>query len=62
MEYYYKNYAPEYTSKQYNNTQKVRGYPDIAANGNNIVIYEQGPLLAKTGQVRRRQLSRVCSL
>ncbi|PMD53985.1 uncharacterized protein K444DRAFT_699624 [Hyaloscypha bicolor E] len=49
MEYYYKNYAPEYTSKQYNNTQKVRGYPDIAANGNNIVIYEQGSLTRKDG-------------
>jgi tripeptidyl-peptidase I len=49
MEYYYKNYAPEYTSKQYNNTQKVRGYPDIAANGNNIVIYEQGSLTREDG-------------
>jgi tripeptidyl-peptidase I len=49
MEYCYQNYAPEYTSKQYNNTQKVRGYPDIAANGNNIVIYEQGSLTHEGG-------------
>ena len=49
MEYYYKHYAPTYTSTLYNNTQKVRGYPDIAANGNNIVIYEQGSLSLEDG-------------
>jgi tripeptidyl-peptidase I len=49
MEYYYKNYAPECTSEQYNSTQKVRGYPDIAANGNHIVIYEQGSLTREDG-------------
>jgi tripeptidyl-peptidase-1 len=49
MEYYYKHYAPNYPSTLYNNTQKVRGYPDIAANGNNIVIYEQGSLSLEDG-------------
>ncbi|KAN0106002.1 subtilisin-like protein [Hyaloscypha variabilis] len=49
MANYYANYAPSYTSAQYNNTQQVRGYPDIAANGNNIVIYEQGGLVLEDG-------------
>jgi len=49
MASYYENYAPSYTAKQYNDTQKVRGYPDIAANGNNIVIYEQGGLTLEWG-------------
>jgi tripeptidyl-peptidase-1 len=49
MANYYANYAPSYTSAQYNNSQQVRGYPDIAANGNNIVIYEQGGLVLEDG-------------
>ncbi|KAE9370890.1 subtilisin-like protein [Stipitochalara longipes BDJ] len=49
MAYYYDNYTPSYNSSTYNNTQQVRGYPDIAANGNNIVIYEQGGLTLEDG-------------
>jgi tripeptidyl-peptidase-1 len=31
-------YKPSYNSTQYNNSQNVRGYPDISANGANYVI------------------------
>jgi tripeptidyl-peptidase-1 len=39
---YYTNFAPTYTAKQYNNTQKVRGYPDVSANGVNYVTAVDG--------------------
>ncbi|KAL6713742.1 hypothetical protein ACLMJK_008234 [Lecanora helva] len=35
---YFKNHKPPYTAKQYNNSQTVRGYPDISANGANYVV------------------------
>lgn len=44
MANYYKHYAPSYNSSLYNNTQQVRGYPDISAAGNNIVVYNNGKL------------------
>jgi tripeptidyl-peptidase-1 len=44
MQNYYKNYAPSYNSSVYNNTQKVRGYPDLSASGSNIVVYVDGKL------------------
>lgn len=39
---YFKNHKPKYTSKQYNNSGKARGYPDIAANGVNYAIAIDG--------------------
>ena len=39
---YYANHAPAYTAAQYNNSMKVRGYPDISANGANYVVYVNG--------------------
>lgn len=44
MEFYYQNYAPTYNSSVYNNSQIVRGYPDISASGSNIVTYMNGNL------------------
>jgi tripeptidyl-peptidase-1 len=47
MKTYYASYAPTYTSKQYNNSQAVRGYPDISANGHNIyTVHAADTLLA----------------
>lgn len=34
---YFKTHKPSYGSREYNNSQKVRGYPDVAANGVNYV-------------------------
>lgn len=58
LRYYYDYHAPNLTAAQlvclspviysltplyrYNNSQHVRGYPDISANGVNTVIYNQG--------------------
>lgn len=43
-----KNYLakskPKYTSTQYNNSQTVRGYPDVSANGANYVVAINGSL------------------
>jgi len=33
-----KNHPPPYTSAQFNNSGKVRAYPDLAANGANYII------------------------
>lgn len=41
---YYKSHAPSYTSTQYNNSQTVRGYPDVAANGANYVVAVDGSI------------------
>lgn len=47
MKTYYASYAPSYTSAQFNNSQKVRGYPDISAIGHNILtVSNTGSLLA----------------
>lgn len=35
---YFTNHNPSYTATQYNNSQAVRGYPDISANGANYVV------------------------
>jgi len=35
---FFKNHPPPFTSAQFNNSQKARGYPDLAANGANYVI------------------------
>lgn len=33
LKYYFSHNSPDYTSRQYNNTQHARGFPDISANG-----------------------------
>jgi len=35
---YFTNHKPTYTAAQYNNSQTVRGYPDVAANGGNYAV------------------------
>jgi len=42
MKNYFKHHAPPYTAAQYNNTQRVRGFPDISANGANYVVAIDG--------------------
>ena len=41
---YFANNDPPYTATQYNNSQTVRGYPDVAANGANYVVAVDGSL------------------
>ncbi|TVY34558.1 Tripeptidyl-peptidase [Lachnellula subtilissima] len=41
---YYKSHAPSFTATQYNNSQTVRGYPDVSANGANYVVAVDGTL------------------
>lgn len=41
---YYASHKPSYTATQYNNSQAVRGYPDVAANGANFVVGLDGSL------------------
>ncbi|ORY84175.1 subtilisin-like protein [Leucosporidium creatinivorum] len=35
---YFKNHKPSYSSSQYNNSMKTRGFPDVAANGANYNV------------------------
>ena len=39
---FFANHPPPYTSAQYNNSQKTRGFPDISANGANYVVAVDG--------------------
>ena len=39
---YFANHKPSYSATQYNNSQTVRGYPDVAANGANYVVAVDG--------------------
>jgi len=39
---YYAEHAPPYSSDRYNNSQKVRGYHDVSANGINYVVTMNG--------------------
>ncbi|TVY68680.1 Tripeptidyl-peptidase sed1 [Lachnellula suecica] len=41
---YFTSHKPTYTATQYNNSQTVRGYPDVAANGANYVVAVDGSL------------------
>ena len=41
---YFANHKPTYSATQYNNSQTVRGYPDVAANGANYVVAVDGSL------------------
>ncbi|EJU01803.1 subtilisin-like protein [Dacryopinax primogenitus] len=46
---YYAKYAPPYTAAQYNNSQAVRGFPDISANGLNYVVAASGNFTLGSG-------------
>ena len=39
---YFKNHNPSYGADRYNNSGRVRGYPDISANGANYVVAVDG--------------------
>ncbi|KAG0651511.1 Sedolisin-A [Hyphodiscus hymeniophilus] len=41
---YFTSHKPTYTATQYNNSQTVRGYPDVSANGANYVVAVDGAL------------------
>ncbi|MCJ1435182.1 hypothetical protein MMC27_004553 [Xylographa pallens] len=41
---YFTNHKPTYTATQYNNSQTVRGYPDVSANGANYVVAVDGAI------------------
>ncbi|KAF8849785.1 subtilisin-like protein [Acephala macrosclerotiorum] len=41
---YFSAHKPTYTATQYNNSQTVRGYPDVSANGANYVVAVDGAL------------------
>ncbi|KAF6238225.1 hypothetical protein HO173_003505 [Letharia columbiana] len=41
---YFANHKPSYTATQYNNSQTVRGYPDVAANGANYAVAVDGSI------------------
>ncbi|TVY15302.1 Tripeptidyl-peptidase sed1 [Lachnellula arida] len=41
---YFSSHKPSYTATQYNNSQAVRGYPDVSANGANYVVAVDGSL------------------
>ncbi|KAH6712325.1 peptidase S8/S53 domain-containing protein [Leptodontidium sp. MPI-SDFR-AT-0119] len=41
---YFTSHKPTFTATQYNNSQTVRGYPDVAANGANYVVAVDGAL------------------
>ncbi|TVY30670.1 Tripeptidyl-peptidase sed1 [Lachnellula hyalina] len=41
---YYTSHKPSFTATQYNNSQAVRGYPDVSANGANYVVAVDGTL------------------
>lgn len=42
MKNYYAKYPPPYGADRYNNSQAVRGLPDISANGANYVVAVDG--------------------
>lgn len=42
MAAYYANSPPQYGAERFNNSQKVRGYPDVSANGVNYVTAVNG--------------------
>lgn len=41
---YFTNHKPTYTATQYNNSQTVRGYPDVSANGANYAVAVDGSI------------------
>lgn len=42
MAAYYRSFAPPYGADRFNNSRRVRGYPDVAANGANFVTAVDG--------------------
>ncbi|RFU25414.1 hypothetical protein B7463_g10924, partial [Scytalidium lignicola] len=49
INYYYANFAPPYNSSIYNNTQLVRGFPDVSANAVNYSITVNGTFISIAG-------------
>lgn len=49
MGYYFDNYCPPYSAKQYNNSQQVRGYPDLSANAAHVVSAISGVFAEEYG-------------
>lgn len=47
--HYYARHAPPYNSSVYNNTQAVRGFPDVAANGMNYSVAINGTFFSISG-------------
>lgn len=41
---YFTSHKPNFSATQYNNSQTVRGYPDVSANGANYVVAVDGAL------------------
>ncbi|KAH8820611.1 peptidase S8/S53 domain-containing protein [Xylogone sp. PMI_703] len=41
---YFQNHRPSYSATQYNNSQTVRAFPDVSANGANYVVAVDGSL------------------
>ena len=41
---YFTNHKPSYTATQYNNSETVRGYPDVSANGANYAVAVDGSI------------------
>lgn len=46
---YYEHHDPGYNSSQYNNTQQVRGYPDVSLNAQSYITGLDGGFQAFTG-------------
>jgi tripeptidyl-peptidase-1 len=46
---YFSSHKPSYSATQYNNSETVRGYPDVAANGANFVVALDGSLVLLYG-------------
>ncbi|KFY46162.1 hypothetical protein V494_00579 [Pseudogymnoascus sp. VKM F-4513 (FW-928)] len=46
---YYKHHDPGYNSSRYNNTQQVRGYPDVSLNAQSYITGLDGGFMAFTG-------------
>ena len=42
MKSFFAHHKPNYSSTLYNNSQSVRGYPDVSANGANYVVASEG--------------------
>jgi tripeptidyl-peptidase I len=49
QQYYFSHNSPDYTAAQYNNSQAVRGYPDLSANGANYPVVLSGSIYGVYG-------------
>jgi tripeptidyl-peptidase I len=46
---WFAKYEPAYNSSQYNNTRQARGFPDVALNGQNYVMFSDGKEMTTSG-------------